>query len=271
MVAGTTLSITRGLEACADADLIALPSGPMDGSASPAVVAELRKAADRGAYVLSGGLRRGPFTLAAAGVLAGRRCSTHWRYADALASAYPDLQVDSDALYTRDGNVITSAGTAAGIDACLSLVRAELGSEVAARIACWMVVAPHRDGGQRQFIELGSPCAEDSSMNPPAAAGSRHTWPRLIPSRVWRRGSIISARTFARQLHRRDRRDPAPLADEAARVGRSATVGEQRRVPGVGGDGGRADQRHLVAPPAAAPRWSVFRRRPTGSAFAAAQ
>ncbi|MGB5952263.1 MAG: helix-turn-helix domain-containing protein [Ornithinimicrobium sp.] len=163
MVAGTELSIARGLDACVDADLVALPSGPID-TPSPAVLAEVRRAADRGAYVLS--VCKGAFTLAAAGVLAGKRCSTHWRYAEALATSYPDLQVDSDALYTRDGSIITSAGTAAGIDACLSLVREELGPDVAARIARRMVVAPHRDGGQRQFIERPiSCCSEESTLN----------------------------------------------------------------------------------------------------------
>ncbi|MGB3187723.1 MAG: helix-turn-helix domain-containing protein [Ornithinimicrobium sp.] len=198
MVAGTALSITSGLDACADADLVALPSGPMDGSASPAIMAELRKAADRGAYVLS--VCTGAFTLAAAGVLEGKRCSTHWRYAEALAGAYPDLQVDADALYTRDGTVITSAGTAAGIDACLSLVRAELGSEVAARIARRMVVAPHRDGGQRQFIERPLPrCSDDSTMKDllPWLIDNLET-PHTVATMA--RRQHMSARTFARHF-----------------------------------------------------------------------
>ncbi|MGB3827165.1 MAG: helix-turn-helix domain-containing protein [Ornithinimicrobium sp.] len=155
MVSGTALSIEHGLDVCAEADLIALPSGPMIAPPSPAVIRELQAAVSRGAYILS--VCTGAFTFAAAGLLDGRRCSTHWRYADALATAYPGLRVDADSLYTVDGTVITSAGTAAGIDACLALVRAEHGSDVAARIARRMVVAPHRDGGQRQFIERPIP------------------------------------------------------------------------------------------------------------------
>lgn len=161
MLSGTALAVDHGLEVCEQADLVALPSGPMDTPPSPAVVAQLQDAVARGAYVLS--VCTGAFTFAAAGLLDGRRCSTHWRYAEALATAYPSLTVDADSLYTIDGTVITSAGTAAGIDACLALVRAEHGSDVAARIARRMVVAPHRDGGQRQFIERPVPEASAGS------------------------------------------------------------------------------------------------------------
>lgn len=163
MLAGARLLVDRGLEACESADLVAVPSGPRGTAFSPAVLDRIRAAVDRGAYVLS--VCTGAFTLAEAGVLSGRCCSTHWRYAEQLASAYPDIAVDADALYTRDGTVITSAGTAAGIDACLSLVRHEHGAEVAARIARRMVVAPHRDGGQQQFIERPVvPASEPTSL-----------------------------------------------------------------------------------------------------------
>lgn len=159
MVPGTALSVDQALDACAQADLIVLPSGPMTTPPSPAVVQQLRAAHARGAYLLS--VCTGAFTFAAAGLMDGRRCCTHWRYADALQTAYPNLHVDADSLYTIDGTVITSAGTAAGIDACLALVRAEHGSDIAARIARRMVVAPHRDGGQRQFIERPIPASTD--------------------------------------------------------------------------------------------------------------
>jgi len=105
----------------------------------------------------------GAFMLGAAGLLDGRRCATHWRYADALARRYPLAQVDLDVLYVEDGPVLTSAGTAAGIDACLHLVRADHGAQVAARIARRMVVPPHRSGGQRQYVE--SPILEPSSTS----------------------------------------------------------------------------------------------------------
>lgn len=150
---GGGVSITAGddLTACADADLVALPSGPMHAPPSPAVVATLRDAADRGAYVIA--VCTAAFTVAAAGLVDGRPCATHWRYADTLRARFPEVEVDPDALYRQAGRVVTSAGTAAGIDACLHVVRAELGPTVAGRIARRMVVAPHRAGGQRQFLE----------------------------------------------------------------------------------------------------------------------
>ena len=141
----------RGLDACGDGDLIALPSGPMDGPPSPMVLTAVRAAVDRGAYVLA--VCTAAFTVAAAGVLDGLPCATHWRYAGELQRRFPRVLVNPDALYLQAGGVVTSAGTAAGIDACLHLVRAELGPAIASRIARRMVVAPHREGGQRQFIE----------------------------------------------------------------------------------------------------------------------
>ncbi|MGB7448059.1 MAG: helix-turn-helix domain-containing protein [Ornithinimicrobium sp.] len=198
MVAGTTLAVERGLDACDGVDLVAIPCGPMKGEPSPAVVEVVRAAVDRGAYVLS--VCTGAFTLAAAGVLSGGTCSTHWRYAGALAGAYPDIEVDADALYTQHGTVITSAGTAAGIDACLSLVRSELGSEVAARIARRMVVAPHRDGGQRQFIERPVPQeCDDSSMRELLAwVAATLERPHTVSSMAKRQH--MSSRTFARRF-----------------------------------------------------------------------
>lgn len=150
---GGGLSVTTGLDltACADADLVALPSGPMDTAPSPAVVEAVRAAADRGAYVIA--VCTAAFTVAAAGLVDGRPCATHWRYAEALRARFPGVEVDADALYRQAGTVVTSAGTAAGIDACLHVVRAELGPTIAGRIARRMVVAAHRAGGQRQFLE----------------------------------------------------------------------------------------------------------------------
>lgn len=148
---GLVVSATDGLDACADADLVALPSGPMRTPPSEAVVSVVRDAADRGAYVVA--VCTAAFTAAAAGVLDGQECATHWRYADDLQARFPAVRVRPDALYAQAGSVVTSAGTAAGIDACLHLVRAELGPATANRIARRMVVAPHRDGGQRQFID----------------------------------------------------------------------------------------------------------------------
>ncbi|HEX5997718.1 MAG TPA: helix-turn-helix domain-containing protein [Jiangellales bacterium] len=148
---GLCIAATNGLDGCDDADLLALPSGPMDTAPSEAVLSAVRTAVQRGAYVAA--VCTAAFTVAAAGVLDGLGCATHWRYADHLQRRYPAVLVDPDALYLQSGSVVTSAGTAAGIDACLHLVRTELGPAVAGRIARRMVTAPHRDGGQRQFVE----------------------------------------------------------------------------------------------------------------------
>jgi len=125
------------------------------------LLAALRRAVDRGAWVLS--VCSGAFVLGAAGLLDGRRCTTHWRHAGLLARTYPDAKVDPDVLYVDDDQVITSAGTAAGIDACLYLVRKEQGTRVANGIARRMVVPPHRDGGQAQYINQPVPsCSGDT-------------------------------------------------------------------------------------------------------------
>ena len=153
-----TIQPSNGLERLDEADLIALPAvgddrlGHCAGQAFPAdLLVALRRAVDRGARVLS--VCSGAFILGEAGLLDGRRCTTHWRSADELARRYPAAKVDPDVLYVDDDPVITSAGTAAGIDACLYLVRKEQGSRVANGIARRMVVPPHRDGGQAQYVD----------------------------------------------------------------------------------------------------------------------
>jgi len=152
---GFSLQTPFGLDRLETADLIVVPaSGDQrcgrDEWPEP-LLAALRRAVDRRARVLS--VCTGAFVLGAAGLLDGRRCTTHWRHADRLARTYPAAKVDPSVLYVDDETVITSAGTAAGIDACLYLVRKEQGSRVANAIARRMVVAPHRDGGQAQYIE----------------------------------------------------------------------------------------------------------------------
>lgn len=162
---GLSVSVGDGLDACAGADLIAVPGGPMPGGASPAVLDQLRAAAARGTTVL--GMCSGAFTLAEAGILDGRTAATHWRYADLFQGAFGEVDVDRDSLYRFEDGVVTSAGTAAGIDACLHLVRQEHGPDIAKRIARRMVVAPHRDGGQRQFIDAPIlPIGSSDSLQP---------------------------------------------------------------------------------------------------------
>ncbi|MEU6775435.1 helix-turn-helix domain-containing protein [Streptomyces sp. NPDC046759] len=155
--AGFTLQVEHGLERLEAADLIAVPAGSAYDCREfpPELLDALRRGVDRGARVLS--VCSGVFVLAAAGLLDGRRCAVHWHHAGELARQYPGLTVEPDVLYVDEDPVITSAGTAAGIDACLHLVRKEQGPEVANKIARRMVVPPHRDGGQAQYIERPLP------------------------------------------------------------------------------------------------------------------
>ncbi|MBP2216962.1 helix-turn-helix domain-containing protein [Arthrobacter sp. CAN_C5] len=161
---GTFVTAAHSLHAAAGADLVAVPSSLLTATPSEAVLTAIRDADHRGAYVMS--LCSGAFALAAAGLLNDRTVAIHWRYADRLAREYPQVRVDADILYAQDGRIISSAGTAAGIDACLHVVRTELGTAVANRIARRMVVSPHRDGGQKQFIERPAVARSEQSLQP---------------------------------------------------------------------------------------------------------
>ncbi|HWL88380.1 MAG TPA: helix-turn-helix domain-containing protein, partial [Polyangiaceae bacterium] len=137
-----------GLHKC---DLIVVPgSEDAEKPVSPAILAALVRARARGTTIAS--LCSGAFVLAAAGLLDGRKATTHWRLAPRLAALYPAVQVNADALFIEDG-VWTSAGTAAGVDLCLHLVRLAHGAEVANSIARSLVTPPFRAGGQAQFID----------------------------------------------------------------------------------------------------------------------
>ncbi|WP_432824839.1 helix-turn-helix domain-containing protein [Dactylosporangium sp. CA-092794] len=195
---GMHVTARRGLAACAQADLIALPSGPIDHPPSAAVLSAVRAAVDRGAYVLA--VCTAAFTVAAAGVLDGRPCATHWRYAPQLQHRFPDVLVNPDALYLQAGSVVTSAGTAAGIDACLHLIRTELGPAIAGRIARRMVVAPHRDGGQRQFLERPLLPAASSSLAGLLEWLDEHLADQHTLQSMARRATL-SPRTLLRRFH----------------------------------------------------------------------
>jgi AraC family transcriptional regulator, transcriptional activator FtrA len=126
-------------------------------------VAALRRAHRRGARAVS--ICSGAFALAAAGLLDGRRATTHWRYAEELARRYPAVTVDADVLYVDGGDVLTSAGSAAGLDLCLHLIRTDHGAAVANAVARRLVIQPHRSGGQAQFIEAPvAPVADDDRV-----------------------------------------------------------------------------------------------------------
>lgn len=163
---GFSINVENDLSFAYEADLVVVCPIPREwwGSIDPRVLDVVRAADRRGAWLLS--VCSGSFVIAAAGVLDGRRATTHWMYADTMATMYPAIDVDPDVLYVQDGRIITSAGTAAGLDACLHLLRQELGAELTNKIARRMVVPPQRDGGQAQFIDKPLPVVQSLSLAP---------------------------------------------------------------------------------------------------------
>jgi transcriptional regulator GlxA family with amidase domain len=149
---GFSIHTTHNLSDLSDAETVIVPSWRNTAEMPPKVLLDaLRKAHQRGAKIV--GLCLGSFVLAAAGLLDGRRATTHWKWADELAQRYPLVNVEPKVLYVDDGDIITSAGSAAAIDCCLHILRTQYGAEVANHIARRMVVPPFRQGGQAQFIE----------------------------------------------------------------------------------------------------------------------
>jgi transcriptional regulator GlxA family with amidase domain len=193
---GAQLTPDHGLDDLQGVDLVAIPAiGGFDYL--PEALEAVRAAADSGSIILT--VCSGAFVAGAAGLLDGRPCTTHWMHAGELARRFPTARVDRNVLFVDDGNLITSAGTAAGIDACLHLVRRELGSEVTNKIARRMVVPPQRDGGQRQYIDQPIPVRCSEGFAPQldwilANLDKPHTVATLA------RRASMSARTFARRF-----------------------------------------------------------------------
>ncbi|OLL29747.1 AraC family transcriptional regulator [Burkholderia sp. SRS-W-2-2016] len=154
--AGFSIALTHGLDALADAQTIIVPSWRDPDETPPAALLDaLRAAHARGALLV--GLCLGAFVLAAAGILDGRPASTHWAWADDFARRYPRVRLDPDVLYVDDGDVLTSAGTAAGLDCCLHVLRRICGAQTANYVARRLVVSPHRQGGQAQYVQQPMP------------------------------------------------------------------------------------------------------------------
>ena len=206
-----TIEPKHGLDRLERADLIAVPALG-DGRALPdttgggppkprefpePLLAALRRAVDRGARVLS--VCSGAFVLGAAGLLDGRRCTTHWKHVDLLARTFPNAKVDPDVLYVDEDPVITSAGTAAGIDACLYLVRKEQGTRVANGIARRMVVPPHRDGGQAQYISQPVTSVDEGAFGELLEWLPAHLSAPVTVAQMAARAHM-SPRTFARRF-----------------------------------------------------------------------
>jgi AraC family transcriptional activator FtrA len=195
---GFGFTIDHGLGVLAEADTIVVPG--WSGDPSPDVVGAVRAAHERGARLVS--ICSGVFVLAATGLLDGRGAATHWRYAAALAERHPAVHVNPDVLYVDGGDVLTSAGSAAGIDLCLHVVRRDHGSAIANAVARRLVIPPHRDGGQAQLIEL--PVSRHPDDDPVArvmAWALEHLHEPLDLTTLARRAHM-SVRTFTRRFRR---------------------------------------------------------------------
>lgn len=196
---GLTLHAEHGMDRVRSADLVhVLAWSQPERHPPPEMVSAVRDAYDNGAIVVSH--CTGAFVLAAAGLLDGKRAATHWRYAEPLARHYPQIQVDSRVLYVDEGRVLTGAGTAAGIDLCLYLLRREYGAHVANAFARDMVVPPHRDGGQAQYLDAPLPEVDDKHRLADVV-----TWmlehldePLTVPLLAAR--AVMSPRSFARHF-----------------------------------------------------------------------
>ncbi|WP_055551850.1 helix-turn-helix domain-containing protein [Streptomyces kanamyceticus] len=152
---GLELTAPHGLEAIGRAGTVVVPAWRSITSPPPEALDALRRAHEEGARIV--GLCTGAFVLAAAGLLDGRPATTHWMYAPTLAKRYPSVHVDPRELFVDDGDVLTSAGTAAGIDLCLHIVRTDHGNEAAGALARRLVVPPRRAGGQERYLDRSLP------------------------------------------------------------------------------------------------------------------
>jgi transcriptional regulator GlxA family with amidase domain len=199
LLGGATVRTRYGLADLADADTVIIPSvrdvtEPVD----PELVDALQTARARKARLVS--ICSGAFALAAAGVLDGRTATTHWLYVDALAQRYPQIEVDPAPLYIDGGDVLTSAGCAAGLDLCLHLVRADRGAQVANDVARRLVISPHRAGGQAQYIESPVPApAGDSRIAAGMAWALEHLDSPITLDTLAAR-SALSRRSYLRQF-----------------------------------------------------------------------
>jgi transcriptional regulator GlxA family with amidase domain len=186
------------MDALIDADLVIVPgTHRFLEEPEPQAVSVLRAAADNGARVAS--MCVGAFTLAAAGLLDGRRATTHWQWAGELARRYPDIDVDPGVLFIDEGPVLTSAGVASGLDLCLHLIRQHAGPELAGRTARRVVIPAWRDGGQAQYIEHAGPAVANHPLQPTIAWMDENAVAALDLRAIADHASV-SVRTLNRQF-----------------------------------------------------------------------
>jgi transcriptional regulator GlxA family with amidase domain len=209
--AGLLLDTPYGLEQLETADTLVVGAcaRPRQLDPPPALVAAVRRAHDRGVRIVA--LCSGAYVLAAAGILTGRRATTHWMNTDDFARRYPQVEVDPSALYIDEGNVLTSAGTGAVVDMCLHLVRRDHGAAVANEVARRMVVPPHREGGQSQYAagraaaRIGGPSSGAGDVSGTGGLAAVQHWARErlhepLTIALLARQAHLSERTFARRF-----------------------------------------------------------------------
>lgn len=227
-IGGINVVAEAGLDQLSQADVILVPGWrDADASVPQDLIVALNTAHRNGARIAS--ICSGAFVLAAAGLLDGKRATTHWRYADILAQKYPTVRVEPDVLYIEDQSILTSAGSAAGLDLCLHIVRQDYGAAVANTVARRLVLPAHRDGGQQQFLaapvsdERGgriAPLLDQIRSNP----GQRWTLPRMADV------AGLAPRTFVRKF--RETTGQTPLVWlTAARVSHAADLLETTDIP----------------------------------------
>ncbi|WP_067606758.1 GlxA family transcriptional regulator [Nocardiopsis listeri] len=219
---GVTMGDLHDRSVAERADLLVFPSWPIHlPEPDPETTALIRAAHARGAGIA--GLCLGSFPVVASGILDGRTAATHWTAAEELAVRHPAVQVSPNALYLDHGDVLTSAGTASALDACLHIVRARLGSEVAATIARHLVIAPHREGDQAQYIDRPVlDDAEDGAVGETMAWALEHLDRSLTVEALAGRASM-SPRNFSRRFRQTTGVSPARWVlsrrlDEARRL-----------------------------------------------------
>ncbi|MFD8810595.1 GlxA family transcriptional regulator [Streptomyces sp. NPDC059627] len=205
MHGGPALSVADGLDALATADTVIVPGYMEPDTPSAAVSAALAEAAARGSRMVS--ICLGAFALATAGLLDGRRATTHWQYAATLAKQYPQVTVQSEALYIDEGHVLTSGGVTAGLDLCLHLIRRDHGTRLANQRARLLVAAPHRTGGQAQFIDLPVLPDLDDGPAPVYEWALRNLHQQLTVDQLARKAGM-SRRTLIRRFHADTGRPP---------------------------------------------------------------
>lgn len=197
--AGFSIGTEHGLKALSWADTVIVPSWrDADERPPEELLKALRQAHERGARIV--GLCLGAYVLAEAGLLDGRRATTHWSWSEHFAARYPRIELQRDVLYVDDGRITTSAGTAAALDCCLHLLRRAHGAEIANRVARRLVVAPHRQGGQAQYIEQPLPVsAQDDRLAAVLAWALAHLdEPHSLDALAER--ALMSRRTFTRRF-----------------------------------------------------------------------